>query len=188
MGENRSHSTNHKANNVGYSCKQGVHRMAMINTDEPVWAEQCKRSMQSVRVTGGRRAPAWCSSSHGIIVNFHIQGQTFPLIQTLHIHHTNGNIFRLLLCKLCEWQRHRSLLDYTIKYNSNRKQCTVTEHWSSNNALFPPANPILTAYCAWIVVHPWLNLMETCNNVGMPEIMQSDIATSSFVFRISLWI
>lgn len=42
MGENRSRNANHKANNVGYTCKQELHRMAMINIAEPVWAEQCK--------------------------------------------------------------------------------------------------------------------------------------------------
>ena len=42
MGEYRSRNANHKANNVGYSCKQEPRRMAMINTDEPVRAERGK--------------------------------------------------------------------------------------------------------------------------------------------------
>lgn len=97
-----------------------------------------KYSAQSVQVKGGQRDLAWFSSSHGIMVNFHVQGQTSPLIRTLHIHHTKGNILRLLLCKLCEWL-HLSLPDYMIKYESDKKQCTETEHWSSNNPLISPS-------------------------------------------------
>lgn len=53
--------------------------------------EQCnaKYSVQSVQVKGGQLDLAWFSSSHGIIVNFHIQGQTSSLIHALHIHPTS---------------------------------------------------------------------------------------------------
>lgn len=47
-----------------------------------------KYSVQSVQVKGGRRDLAQFSSSHGIIVNFHIQGQTFSVIHTLHSLHS----------------------------------------------------------------------------------------------------
>lgn len=52
MGAYRSRNTNHKANNVGYSCKQELHRMAMINTDEPVRAALCR--VFSAERTGGK--------------------------------------------------------------------------------------------------------------------------------------
>lgn len=77
-----------------------------------------KYSVQSAQVRGGQHDLAWFSSSHGIFVNFHIQGQASPLIHTLHTHHPNRTIFSLLLCKLCE-RLHLSLPDYMIKHTSD---------------------------------------------------------------------
>lgn len=135
MGEHRSRNTNHKANNVGYSCKQKLHRTALINTDEPVWAEQCK--IFSAQVKGRQHDLARFSlAAHMGYLRISISKDR--LIHTLHTHHTSGNIFRLLLCKLCEWLHH-SLPDYMIKYKSDKAQCTEPEHWSSNNPLISPS-------------------------------------------------
>lgn len=152
---------------------------------------QCKQSnakysVQSAQVKGGQLDLARFSSSHGIIVNFHIQGQTSPLIHTLRMQHSEGNIFSLLLCKLCEWL-HLSLPDYMIKYKSDKKQCTEIEPWSSNNPLISPSksnfNSILCLdRCSSLTGFDG-NLQQ---HMGTPEIMQSDIATSGFVFHISL--
>lgn len=139
--------------------------VAMINTDEPAWAE---RNGSEV----GQLDLAPFGSSHGIIGNFHIQGRTSALIHTLithtHTHTTSlpqvtssgyysvSSVNDSIFPRLITWSNTR------VTKSSVRQQNTGVVIIIP---LFPPANPIWTAYCVRTGVHPWLDLMETCNNM-----------------------
>lgn len=160
-GEYRSRNTNHKANNVGYICKQGAAQRG---------DDQYRRAgvSRAKRVKGRTTWP--CSVRQLAWDNWEFPYPRTDFRADPHTPHTHttslpqvtssgyysvSSVNDSIFPRLITWSNTR------VTKSSVRQQNTGVVIIP----LFPPANPIWTAYCVRTGVHPWLDLMETCDNM-----------------------